>query len=148
MDGIAAGLLCLVVGVSDGDTITVRCGDQPQQRIRLMEIDAPEKAQPYGQRAKQALSALVYGKQIDVAASGSDRYRRTLAHLRLDDVDINRMMVRQGLAWCYRQYLHDSRCLDDEKHAKDQHIGLWADPDPTPPWEWRHARASATKPKE
>jgi endonuclease YncB( thermonuclease family) len=140
MDGIAASLLCLVVGISDGDTLTVRCGDQPQQRIRLMEIDAPEKAQAYGQKAKQALSALVYGQQIDVEVSGSDRYRRTLAHLKLDDVDINRVMVRQGFAWCYRQYLRDRSCLDDEARAKAQHLGLWADPDPTPPWEWRRAK--------
>lgn len=140
MDGIAAGLLCLVVGVSDGDTIKVRCGDQPQERIRLMEIDAPEKAQAYGQRAKQALSALVYGKEIRVEAGGKDRYRRTLAHLKLDDIDINRLMVRQGFAWCYRQYLHDGGCLDDEVQARERRLGLWADADPTPPWEWRKAR--------
>ncbi len=143
MDGIAASLLCLVVGVSDGDTITVRCADQPQERIRLMEIDAPEKRQAYGQQAKQALSALVYGKQINVEASGHDRYRRTLAHLKLDGTDINRLMVKQGFAWCYRQYLEDRSCLDDEQHARDQHLGLWADPDPTPPWTWRHAKKRA-----
>lgn len=105
-----------------------------------MEIDAPEKAQPYGQRAKQALSALVYGKQIQVDASGKDRYQRTLAHLMLDKIDINRLMVRQGFAWCYRQYLHEHACLDDEAQAREQQLGLWADADPTPPWEWRKAR--------
>lgn len=140
MDGIAASLLCLVVGVSDGDTVTVRCGDQPQQRVRMMEIDAPEKSQAYGQRSKQALSALVYGKQVYVESTGSDRYQRVLGHLKLDDVDINRVMVRLGYAWCYRQYLKDRSCLDDEARAKHQQIGLWADADPTPPWEWRRAK--------
>lgn len=140
MDGIAAGLLCLVVGISDGDTITVRCGDQPQQRVRMMEIDAPEKAQAYGQKAKQALSALIYDKQIEVVSSGSDRYQRTLAHLKLDGVDINRIMVQQGFAWCYRQYLKDSGCLDDERAAKERQVGLWTDANPTPPWEWRRAK--------
>ena len=140
MDGIAASLLCLVIGVSDGDTITVRCGDHPQERIRLMEIDAPEKKQAYGQKARQALSELVYGKQINIETSGHDRYQRTLAHLKLDDSDINRLMVKQGFAWCYRQYLKDLSCLDDEQHAKDQHLGLWADADPIPPWAFRHSK--------
>ena len=140
MSVFSAGLLCLVVGVSDGDTITVRCGDQPQERIRLLEIDAPEKKQAYGQKAKQALSVLIFGKEITVEEAGHDRYKRTLAHLKLDGLDVNREMVKLGYAWCYRQYLKDRTCLDDEEQAREEKIGLWADKDPMPPWQWRHSK--------
>ncbi len=134
----AAALLCLVVGVTDGDTIKVRCGDEPQERIRLVEIDAPEKRQPYGHKAKEALSDLIYNKEITVVRKGTDRYKRTLGQLSLDGVDINRQMVREGYAWCYRQYLKDKSCLQDEAEAREAKKGLWQDPDPQPPWEFRH----------
>lgn len=118
MSVVAVSLLCLVVGVADGDTIAVRCGDHVQERVRLMEIDAPEKKQAYGQKAKQALSDLLYGKQVVVEGGGHDRYGRLLAHLKLDAFDINREMVKLGYAWCYRQYLKDLTCLEDEEVAK------------------------------
>lgn len=140
MSTLAAVVICLVVGVSDGDTITVRCGDLPQERIRLLEIDAPEKKQAFGQHAKQELSNLVYGQTIDVEPRGKDRYKRTLAHLKLDGLDINREMVRRGYAWCYRQYLKDLSCLEDERAARDAKKGLWRDANAQPPWEFRHPR--------
>ncbi len=135
---LSAAVLCLVVGVSDGDTVTVRCDQGPQERIRLVEIDAPEKRQPYGQKAKQVLSDLIYKKEITVSRQGKDRYKRTLAQLSLGELDINREMVRQGYAWCYRQYLKDKTCLKDEAIAKQANRGLWQDKDPQPPWQFRH----------
>ena len=135
---MTAALLCLVVGVTDGDTIKVRCGDEPQERIRLVEIDAPEKKQPYGQKAKQELSSLVYAKTIEVERRGKDRYKRTLGQLSIDGLDINREMVRRGYAWCYRQYLKDKSCLKDEEASRESKLGLWQDAHPQPPWEFRH----------
>jgi micrococcal nuclease len=137
---LASVALCLVVGVADGDTITVRCGDSPQQRVRLTEIDAPEKGQAFGQRAKQVLSGLVYDRQVELVSRGTDRYRRPLVVLMLDGRNINLEMVRQGMAWCYIEYLTDESCLGLQEKAQSARVGLWRDPDPQPPWEWRKAR--------
>ena len=107
----AAALLCLAVGVSDDDTVKVRCGEGEEQRVRLVQVDAPEKGQTYGHRAKQELSGLIYGKTIELLPVDTDRYGRTVAQLRLQGTDVNFEMVRLGFAWCYRKYLHDQNAL-------------------------------------
>lgn len=135
-----AAVLCLVVGISDGDTIKVRCGQAPEQKVRLAQIDAPEKAQPFGQRAKQHLSDLVYKRQVELVDHGQDRYGRTLGTVRLEGQDINWRMVNDGLAWCYLKYLRDKGCLTIESAARDAGRGLWHDQGPIAPWVWRHQR--------
>ena len=92
-----------VVAVADGDTITV-LRDQEQVKVRLTEIDAPEKAQAFGNQAKQALSALVFGKEVRVADHGTDRYRRTLGRVYQGEIDVNAEMIKSGMAWVYRRY--------------------------------------------
>ena len=104
---IEAALLCLVVGISDGDTIKVRCTDQPQIVIRLAEIDAPEKAQAFGQRSKEMLSTLCFKKQAEIRPSTRDRYGRTVARVICTGTDANAAMVRSGMAWAYTRYLTD-----------------------------------------
>ncbi|MDI3260314.1 MAG: thermonuclease family protein [Sinobacteraceae bacterium] len=131
---------CTVYGVLDGDTITVRCGQQDQQRIRLAEIDAPEKAQAFGQRAKEALSDLVYRKTVQLIPLSTDRYGRVVAELSVDGVSVQRSMLQSGMAWCYRQYAKSAWCVEDEAVAREKRIGLWSEARPTPPWEWRKAR--------
>lgn len=131
-----------VVGVQDGDTITVLTADQESLRVRLVEIDAPESGQPYGTRAKQALSALVFGKDVLIDVQGSDRYGRTLGRVYHGDMDVNAEMIRTGYAWAYRAYLTDERLLALEEEARQGKRGLWSLPasERVPPWEWRRKR--------
>ena len=141
---IEAALLCLVVGISDGDTIKVRCADRPQMVIRLAEIDAPEKAQPFGQRSKELLSALCFKKQAEIRPSTRDRYGRTVARVLCAGTDANAAMVRSGMAWAYTRYLTDPQIQAMELVARRERLGLWAEPHPVPPWEWRKSGAKAS----
>lgn len=133
----AAALLCFVVAITDGDTLKARCPDQ-QVVIRLAEIDAPEKAQAFGQRSKQHLAALCFGKQAEIRPTARDRYGRTVARVTCDGTDANAAMVRSGMAWAYTRYLTDPQIRAAEVLAQREHAGLWADEHPTPPWTWRH----------
>lgn len=127
-----------VVAVADGDTLTV-LRDRDQIRVRLVEIDAPEKAQAFGNRSKQSLSDLCFGKTASLAEQGQDRYGRTLAQVTCNEIDANVEQVRRGMAWVYRKYApKDSPLYAAESEAKAARRGLWVDADPTPPWEWRY----------
>ena len=114
-------------------------GSQSQARLRLTEIDTPERAQPWGTRARQALADKVFGRQVRVLPAGEDRYGRLLGRIYVGERDINREMVREGHAWAYRQYLSDRSLLEDEHYAREAGIGLWSLPQSQdiPPWEWR-----------
>jgi len=140
------GLLCAaqlhageyqVVGVSDGDTITVLSADKQQIKIRLAGIDAPESSQAFGNRAKQALAEKVAGRTIEVVEQSKDRYGRKVADLYLEGRWINLELVAEGWAWHYRQYSKDQRLADAEATARQAGLGLWADKEPVPPWEFR-----------
>ena len=131
-----------VVGIADGDTVTLlvdEAGTKRQQRVRLTDIDTPERAQPWGTRARQALADKVFRHQVRVASGGEDRYGRLLGRIYLDGRDINREMVREGHAWVYRRYSSDHALLQDEGAARARRAGLWSlpDADRVPPWEWR-----------
>lgn len=136
-----AGELCLVVGVSDGDTLSARCGAVGAFRltkIRLAEVDAPEKAQPFGQRARLSLSALCFGAWATIHPEKEDRYGRMVAHVECRGQDANTEQVRRGMAWVYRQYAPASSPLFAlESEARTARVGLWTDQDPVAPWEWR-----------
>jgi endonuclease YncB( thermonuclease family) len=127
-----------VVGIVDGDTADIRL-QSGMVRVRLHAIDAPERDQPHGAASKQALSKLVYGKQVNVEPIEQDRYDRLVAHLWLDGLDVNAEMVKQGAAWAYRRYADDPAYCAYEKAARDQKRGLWALPreQRAAPWEWR-----------
>ena len=134
-----------VFGVSDGDTVTVRSADQtgPQFRVRLRGIDAPEKAQPFGQRAKDLLSELVFGKAARLVIYENDRYGRAVADIHVEragaEVLVNLEMIRQGMAWHYARYDKRPEFAAAEREARAARRGLWADANPTPPWDWRRA---------
>jgi endonuclease YncB( thermonuclease family) len=132
---------CLVVVVSDGDTLTVRCGAPSsfrQIKVRLAEIDAPEKRQAFGQLAKLSLSALCFGAWATIGGDKRDRYGRTVAKVECRGQDVNTEQVRRGMAWVYLQYAPaDSPLHAIEAEARLARAGLWADLDPVPPWEWR-----------
>ncbi len=125
-----------VVSVADGDTITVLVG-RDQVKVRLIEIDAPEKAQAFGNKAKQALSTMVFDKVVKVDERGKDRYQRTLGRVVVNGLDVNAEMVRQGYAWVYRKYSKNPALLQLEAEAKESKAGLWADAKAIPPWQWR-----------
>jgi micrococcal nuclease len=105
----------------------------------LSGIDCPEKGQAYGKRAKQAASALVFGKQVTLQTYGYDKYKRTLADVFLPDgTNVNHELVKQGWCWWYRKYAPGNIELERlEQDARDARKGLWADTSPVPPWEWR-----------
>jgi micrococcal nuclease len=134
-----------VVGISDGDTITVLEGRE-QTKVRLVGIDTPESKQAFGSKAKQALSGKVFGKQVRVEWSEKDRYGRTLGQIYLGKRWINREMVESGFAWHYKQYSKDQNLANAETKARQSRIGLWSAQNPTPPWDFRRAgRSSANK---
>jgi endonuclease YncB( thermonuclease family) len=127
-----------VVGVSDGDTITVLDSGRRQYKIRLSQIDAPEKRQDYGMRSKRSLSRLVYGKQVSVEIAATDKYGRAVGKVLVDGKDANLEQVQRGMAWVYRAYAKDHAYFAAEDSARKARIGLWAQADPVPPWKFRH----------
>ncbi len=141
--GLADVLVGRVVAVADGDTVTVLDDSRQQHRIRLVGIDAPENRQPYGHRARQHLAERVFQRDVEVEYDKRDRYGRILGKIVLDGEDVNLMMVRDGMAWHYRQFQRDQRPADRalyaaaEREARAEGRGLWADPQPQPPWEFR-----------
>ena len=141
-----------VVGVADGDTITVLDADKRQHKIRLQGIDAPEKTQPFGQRSKENLSRLVFGKDVRVDWGKRDRYGRIIGKVWVQPVscatcpitlNAGHAQITVGLAWWYRKYAEEQSPEDrgayefSEQEARAKRVGLWGDPDPAPPWEWR-----------
>ena len=128
---------CRVVGISDGDTLTCLTKGNKQIKVRLAEIDAPEKKQAFGQKSKKALSDMVYLRDVRLSLKGQDRYQRTLAIVYYQDKNINLEMVKQGMAWAYKQYSHDPIYLQAQENAQAKRIGLWADNNPIEPSQWR-----------
>ena len=126
-----------VVGIADGDTLTVLVHEE-RVRVRLAEIDAPERAQPYGTRARQSLAELCHDRIATVIEAGKDRYGRTVGIVSCDGVVANREQVRRGLAWVYSKYTRrNSSLYAVEREARTEARGLWQADDPQPPWEWR-----------
>jgi endonuclease YncB( thermonuclease family) len=126
-----------VVSVADGDTITILDSSKKQIKVRLNQIDAPEKGMAFGQKSKQSLSDLVGGKSVVIKIYGTDKYKRTLGIVFIDDLNVNLEQVRRGMAWVYTQYATDKEYFEAEKGARQEKTGLWGDPNPVEPWIWR-----------
>jgi endonuclease YncB( thermonuclease family) len=140
MPSPSALLICLVVGITDGDTLTARCEvgrGLKTYKVRLTEIDAPEKEQPYGNRSKQKLSSICFKKPAVLQAQGKDSFGRLLARVECDGIDANASQVAMGMAWVYDQYVTDETLYEYQDEAQAERRGLWAGRDPVPPWEWR-----------
>lgn len=125
-----------MVRVLDGDTIEV-LREQNPVRVRLLNIDAPEKKQPFGRWSTNQLKTLVAGNPVKVTYQNTDRYGRVLGMVETKFINVNRTMVIYGAAWVYDKYNTDKSLPDLQKEAQEQKRGLWADSDPLPPWEWR-----------
>ncbi len=135
----AQDIQCKVVGISDGDTFTCLSAERKQVKVRMAEIDTPESKQPYGNKAKQALSSLIFGKDVTLHVQDVDRYGRTVATVQVGNVDVNAEMVRTGAAWAYRDFLKDQTLLNLEATAKHFKRGIWSLPkaEQQAPWDWR-----------
>lgn len=138
-------IFCLVVGISDGDTLTARCGEPgayEQVKVRVAAIDAPEKAQPFGQRSRQNLAELCFQQQARITTKTKDRYGRSVADVECQGQDAGTDLVRAGMAWHYRQYGKQHMHLASiEADARARRVGLWGDShDPVAPWEWRRVK--------
>lgn len=132
-----------VISVADGDTITILTQQHEQIKIRLSAVDTPEGNQAYGNKAKAFTSFLVKGKNVSIEPETIDKYGRTVAMVFVNGLNLNKEIVANGQGWVYRKYCKGAFCdewLEMEKKAREAKIGLWADKDPTPPWEWRHGQ--------
>ena len=149
-----------VVGVTDGDTIKVLDHNSVQHKIRLTGIDAPEKAQPFGNASRKHLAFMVAGKEVRIETSKNDRYGRVLGKVWVQPRDcpgcgktlnVNLAQILSGMAWWYRDYARDQSPQDRGRYesavveARKRKLGLWSEPNPIPPWAWRRGQRASSK---
>ena len=127
-----------VTKVIDGDTIEVR-QEKRNYKVRLSEIDAPEINQRFGTESKNFLASLILNEEIELIYTTEDRYGRIVAKIYKDNKDINRSMVRNGLAWVYDYYVEDQSLYNDQNLAKKNSFNIWSEVSPTPPWVFRRS---------
>ncbi len=152
---LAAQLECRVIGVADGDTITCLTADRKSERIRLRGIDAPERKQPFGTRSQQHLADLVHGKTATIHWNKRDRWKRIIGAVWVEPadcagcghtLDVGRAQLASGMAWWYEHYakeqpMEERRAYEFEQtEARARSVGLWRDPRPIPPWDWRRGK--------
>jgi micrococcal nuclease len=136
-----------VVGVKDGDTMVLLSPDNQSVTVRLAEVDCPEKSQAFGQAAKQFTSNLCFGKMVQLIGNQHDRYGRTVGEVVLENgTNVNHELVKKGYAWQYRAYSKSMELAMLEQQARQNHLGLWQDANPTPPWNFR--KNAKTQPGE
>lgn len=135
-----AALVAEVVGVADGDTLTVRPEGGEQLKVRVAEIDAPESRQPFGAASKHSLSDLCFSVRAEIRPQKTDRYGRTVARVTCRGQDASAHQVRSGMAWVFDRYVTDSALYGLQDEARAAGRGLWGEPAPVPPWEWRKSR--------
>jgi len=137
-----------VVSITDGDTIIVRPEQGPSVKVRLIHIDAPERGQAFGTRARQELGELVAGQTVEIVGTEKDRYGRLLGDVRHGGRSLNLEMVKRGLAWAYVEYDPPAEYVAAESEARSARRGLWADKAPEPPWTYRKGRRSKAGPSD
>ena len=135
-DGPLVELRGKIIHVTDGDTVGILVGNETI-KIRLEGIDAPESKQAFGTKSKEALAKLVAGKDTVVKKTGEDRYQRTLGTIYVGQTNVNEKMVADGWAWHFKKYSKDEELAKLEVKARESKLGLWVDPNPLAPWEFR-----------
>ncbi|MBL0686083.1 thermonuclease family protein [Aquimarina mytili] len=130
-----------VIGVKDGDTVVILDDDKNQYTVRVADIDCPEKNQPFGKKAKWFTSEQIFGKKVSIQVKDSnkptDRWGRIIGYLIYEDKNLSHELLKAGLAWHYKYYSSDKVMASLESTAKKQKIGLWSDPNPINPYNWR-----------
>ena len=138
----------LVIKVADGDTITVLDANKQQHKIRLNWIDAPESKQAFGQVSKKYLDEMVYKKNVTIEYEKKDMYGRILGFIKIDGKNVNLEMVKAGMAWHYEHFAKNATdYAEAQKQAKLEKKGLWKDPNPIPPWDFRKNAKNSRKQK-
>ncbi|MRJ09960.1 thermonuclease family protein [Ornithobacterium rhinotracheale] len=138
-----------VIGITDGDTVKLLIDGQ-EQKIRLAHIDCPEKKQAFGNVAKKAISDLIFGKNVYLVWGGEkDKYGRLIAEIIMEDgTNVNKLLVKKGLAWHFKKYSNNQDYAQLEIEARQNKVGLWVDPNPIPPWIFRQMQREAAKKKK
>ncbi|MEP2469930.1 thermonuclease family protein [Ekhidna sp.] len=126
-----------IVYVSDGDTYHIILSNSEKERIRLADVDCPEKSQAFGLEAKEFVANMINGKTVSITKYYVDHYERIIASVNIDGKDVATELVSSGLAWHYKRYSDNEDLSNLEKEARQKGLGLWADPDPLAPWEYR-----------
>lgn len=142
LPAISWGWQGMVIGVGDGDTITV-IHNGKAVKIGLYGIDTPEKSQSFGKTAEQFTSVMLYGKTVEVETKGIDPYDRFVALVNVGGKSLNEVLIKKGYAWVYGKYCKERFCedwLNLEIAARYAKTGLWSEPNPMPPWEFRRAK--------
>ncbi len=134
-----------VIAVADGDTLTILDASNLQHKVRLAEIDAPERRQPFGTRSRQSLSDMCFHKSALVNDQGKDRYGRMIGRVNCAGIDTSSEQVRRGMAWVFDRYVKDRALYSLQGDARAARRGLWIETDPIPPWEWRKGVHRAQK---
>ncbi|WP_255490576.1 thermonuclease family protein [Dysgonomonas sp. 511] len=134
------GLMGEVVSVADGDTMTIQTSDGRRIKVRLEGIDAPERGQDYGTKARNHLNDLCYGKRVMIDHKGEDQYGRVLGVVYLGDLNVNEEMVRVGLAWYYSYFVTDARLDSLEQEARRKKLNIWSMDNPIPPHQFRKSK--------
>jgi endonuclease YncB( thermonuclease family) len=137
-------MFCLIVGITDGDTVKARCGEAgsyEQVKVRIVAIDAPERGQPWGNRSRQYLSDLCFNVNAKLTVHYSDRYGRLVADVECNDKNAGTEQVKAGMAWVYDRYAQKHQHLYAvQEEAKANRLGLWSDKNPVAPWLWRRGQ--------
>lgn len=146
---LADTLTGIVFVVIDGDTVLFRPDHYRDTsrafvKIRLADIDAPEKDQPFGEAATHALTTLVLNQRVEIDTVAIDKYGRTIARIRKGTMQVNVELVRRGFAWAYTRSRRDSALMVAQHEARSARRGLWQGAAPTPPWAWRRAQSAPT----
>ena len=155
----AAELKGKIISIADGDTATLlvlenkskllkplemeKVNIKTQYRIRLNDIDAPEKKQPFGNKSRDNLASYIAGEIITVKYKSKDKYGRILGTIYFENLDINLQQIKNGYAWVYKQYSKNQTYYQEEQKAKDLKKGLWIAKEPLAPWEYRKKRKSS-----
>lgn len=138
--GALLAMSCTVTAVLDGDTLVARCPSAAALHVRLAEVDAPEKRQPYGGRARASLRRLCLGQVAIVSPTTVDKYGRTVARVSCAGQDASRVQVQRGYAWAYTKYLTDHSIVVEQDRAWEQRVGLWRGRQPIEPARWRRGQ--------
>jgi endonuclease YncB( thermonuclease family) len=138
---ISQNIIGKVVGITDGDTFKLLEKDSILHKVRVANIACPERGQPFSNRAKQFTSDAIFSKDIKIEVLNTDRYGRLIAFAIYDDgLNLSEELVRSGYAWNYDKYSDDEVLINLEKEARNKKLGLWSEPHPIPPWEWRKGK--------